>query len=141
MTQREKLTEALRNEFANRETEPLDDFARGIAAAIQRRGITSVPGATRPEKPWRRHVIDTLLDDKAKTEQAQAQREAEQSAPPPAPTTAELVKRALQVEVEKLNAAEETGSDPSSTPALNSSALLSAALGHGNRGTINGTQW
>jgi hypothetical protein len=135
VTQREKLTEALRNEFARTEPEPLDDFAAGVAAALQRRGITSVPGATRPEKPWSRQVLDTLLDDKAKTEQALAQREAEKSAPPPPASTAELVKQALKIEVEKLNRAEAEGSDPGPVPALNSAQLLRLAAGQ--HGTAN----
>ena len=134
--QRERLVQALRDEFSRTEPEPLDDFAAGVAAALQRRGITSVPGATRPEKPWRRQVLDTLLDDKAKTEQALAQREAKRSAPPPAPTTAAVVKQALAVEAEKLNRAEAEGSDPGPVPALNSAQLLRQALG-GQHGTVN----
>jgi hypothetical protein len=137
MTQRDRLTQALRDEFAARsEPEPLDDFAAGVAAALQRRGITSVPGATPPPgKPWRRQVLDTLLDDKAKTEQALAQREAVKSAPPPPATTAELVKQALKIEVEKK--VEESGGDHG-VPALNSAALLRSALG-GQRGS--GGRW
>jgi hypothetical protein len=137
MTQRDRLTQALRDEFSRTEPEPLDDFAAGVAAALQRRGITSVPGATRPEKPLYRQRLDGLLEDKRLTEEALARKEAEKSAPPPAPSTAELVKRALQIEVEKLNHAEESEPDPGGVPALNSSALLRAALG-GN-GTVN--QW
>jgi len=136
MTQRDRLTQALRDEFSRTEPEPLDDFAAGVAAALERRGVTSsVPGATRPEKPWSRQVLDTLLDDKAKTEQALAQREAEKSAPPPAPSTAAVVKQALAVEVEKLNRAEAEGSDPGPVPALNSAQLL--RLAGGQHGSVN----
>jgi hypothetical protein len=135
MTQRDRLTQALRDEFSRTEPEPLDDFAAGVAVALQRRGITSVPGTTRPEKPWSRHALDTLLDDKAKTEQALAQREAEKSAPPPPATTAELVKQALAIEVEKLNRAEAEESDPGPVPALNSAQLLRQAAGQ--HGTVN----
>ena len=134
--QRERLVQALRDEFSRTEPEPLDDFAAGVAAVLQRRGITSVPGATPPPgKPWRRQVLDTLLDDKAKTEQALAQREAKRSAPPPAPTTAAVVKQALAVEAEKLNRAEAEGSDPGPVPALNSAQLLRQAAGQ--NGTVN----
>jgi hypothetical protein len=134
--EREKLVQALQEEFSRTEPEPLDDFARGIAAALQRRGITAVPGAHRPEKPYRRQLLDGLLEDKRLTEQALAQREAEKSAPPPPATTAELVKQALKVEVEKLNRAEAEGSDPGPVPALNSAQLLRLA---GQQGSVN--QW
>lgn len=134
-SQRDRLTQALRDEFSRTEPEPLDDFAAGVAAALQRRGVTSsIPGATRPEKPWSRQVLDVLLDDKAKTEQALAQREAEKSVPPPPASTAELVKQALKIEVEK-KAKEESGTDHG-VPALNSAALLGSALG-GQHGTVN----
>ena len=136
MTQRDRLVEALRNEFAS-EPAPLDPFAAGVAAALTRRGITgSVPGANPPKKPWNRVVIETLLADKQAAEQAAARKQAERDAPPPAPTVSELVKRALMVQVAKINEAEDTGSG---TPALNSSALLDQARGRGNDGS--GGRW
>ena len=132
---RERLAEALRREFSRTEPPALDALSTGIARAIEARGIGTVPGANRPGKRWSRHAIDTLLDDKARTEEAQARREAERDAPPPPATTVELIKLALRVEVD--NTAEESGADPAPTPALNSAALLRAALG-GENGTING---
>jgi len=131
------LAQALRDEFARTEPEPLDSFAAGVAAAIERRGIASVPGATPPpEKPWSRQALDVLLFDKKAAEDAAARKQAERDAPPPAPTVSELVKRALMVQVAKINEAEDTGSG---TPALNSSALLKRA--GGQNGTINGAGW
>jgi hypothetical protein len=137
VTPRERLAQALRDEFTLTEPAQLDPFAAGVAAALNRRGITGpVPGANPPEKPWNRTVIDTLLADKQAAEQAAARKQAERDAPPPAPTVSELVKRALMVQVAKINQAEDTGSG---TPALNSSALLKRA--GGQNGTINGAGW
>ena len=137
MTQRDRLTQALKDEFARSGPEPLDPFAAGVAAALERRGITGpVPGANPPEKPWRRTVIDTLMADRQAVEEAAARKQAERDAPPPAPTVSELVKGALMVQVAKINEAEDTGSG---TPALNSEALLKSA--GGQNGTINGSQW
>ncbi len=131
------MAQALRDEFTRTEPEPLDPFAAGVAAAIERRGIASVPGATPPPgKPWNRTVIDTLLADKKAAEEAAARKQAERDAPPPAPTVAELVKRALKVQVAEITETEDTGSG---TPALNSSALLKQA--GGQNGSINGAGW
>ena len=131
---RGRLAEALRREFSRTEPPALDALSTGIARAIEARGITTIPGANRPAKP--RRALDVLLEDKRLTEEAQARRQAERDAPPPPATTVELIKRALRVEIEKLDAAEADGSDPAPTPALNSAALL-RALG-GENGTING---
>lgn len=100
---RKKLTDAVRNEFALVEPQPLEPFEAGVAAAIEKRGIAKVPGAHRREKPWSKHVIDVLKADKAAAEQAEARKAAEQSAPPPAPTTAALVRQALEAEIQKLD--------------------------------------
>jgi hypothetical protein len=138
VTPRERLAQALRDEFTLTEPAQLDPFAAGVAAALSRRGITSVPGANPPAKPWNRTVIDTLLADKQAAEQAAARKAADQAAPPQAPTVSELVKRALMVQVAKITEPEDTGSG---TPALNSSSLLDQARGRGNDGSINGSQW
>ncbi len=136
MKPRERLAQALRDEFTLTEPAQLDPFAAGVAAALTRRGITSVPGASPPEKPWNRVVIDTLTADRQAAEQAEARKQAQRDAPPPAPTVSELVKRALMVQVAKINEAEDTGSG---TPALNSQALLKQA--GGQSGSVNGAGW
>jgi hypothetical protein len=138
--QRDRLVQALRDEFARNETEQLDPFAAGVAAALERRGITGpVPGANPPGKPWNRTVIDTLLADKQAAEEAAARKAAEQAAPPPAPTVAAMVKQALQIEVERLNQPVEEP-DNSDIPhlALNSAELLRRMQGPGNAGSVNG---
>jgi hypothetical protein len=137
LTPRERLAQALRDEFTLTEPAQLDPFAAGVAAALNRRGITGpVPGASPPGKPWNRVVIDTLTADRQAAEQAEARKQAQRDAPPPAPTVSELVKRALMVQVAKINEAEDTGSG---TPALNSQALLERA--GGQNGSVNGAGW
>jgi len=137
VSQRDRLTQALRDEFARTGEEPLDPFSAGVAAALNRRGITGpVEGANPPGKSWNRTVIDTLLADKQAAEAAAARKAAARDAPPAPISVADQVRRALKVQVAKINEPEDTGSG---TPALNSSALLDLARGRGNDGS--GGRW
>lgn len=127
------MVEALRDEFARTGEEPLDPFAAGVAAALERRGVTGpVPGANPPEKPWSRQALDVLLFDKQAAEEAAARKAAARDAPPAPISIADQVRRALKVQVAKIAEAEDTGSG---APALNSEALLKQAAGQ--HGTVN----
>jgi hypothetical protein len=133
---RKALADAARGPEYQEPPEQISDaFALGVSRRLAERGITNTVPGTEDERTRMRQVIDYLKQSR-ELERLDAERRAAATPEPLPPTTADIVRRELLKHNEAANA--EQSAESGGAAALNSAALLRAAIGRGNHGSING---
>lgn len=133
MTRKPSAAKMLQRAVDRRRSIPLprpsieDDFEQSIAAKLESRGITTVPGL-RDEPQWYDLAIEQHRRDQEIEAAREAQRQAEEAAKIPPRSAASSLMEAI---------AKQANSSASGSMPLNGASVLRAALA-GSPGTING---